>query len=88
MKKIHLVPARRADNYLTIGVVITIIVIGVYQRWYLYYMIEWLLVATPAALFWRTPLLLLQSVLDKENSEYYMNYLKDYLVPSELRNDD
>ena len=72
--------AREFDNALACGVAITLIVIAIHQRWFLYHLLSWLNAGVLVALIWRAPILFFLSLF--EGNEYYKEYLLDYITPA------
>ena len=83
--KKRLVIARHIDNGIAVGVAVTIFMVGIKQGWFPYHIVSWELTLVPIALFWRTPFLLVLAYFDEENSQYYLEYLHDYLAPAKFR---
>lgn len=77
--------ARTFDNGVTVGVAVIILMVGIKQGWFPYHIVSWELTLVPITLFWRVPFLLILAYFDEENSQYYLEYLWDYLVPASSR---
>lgn len=80
--KKRLVIARHIDNGIAVGVAVTIFMVGIKQMWFFYHILSWEFALVPIALIWRAPFLFLLAYFDEENSQYYLEYLHDYLAPA------